>query len=96
MIVKDDYLCSDCGNTRSCFVLNEFNMPLALCMECYVRMKADWARLEPASGPCMLCDIHKENVRSFKTHSPVLFSGLRVCDTCFDKLSKLVEEGRYL
>lgn len=97
MIVKDNYVCSSCQEQKSCFVFEEFIMPLALCMECYVMMKVQKETIRPLPRTCMLCDTSKEEVLSFVTKNPLLLKGhLHACADCFEKFSKLVEEHRYL
>ena len=97
MIVKDDYRCSSCNTSRSCFVFNEFVLPFALCMECYVRIKAQLDGLEPEEHTCMLCDASKDIVYPIKTQNNLLLSGiLFMCKDCFENLTKLMQEQRYL
>jgi hypothetical protein len=96
MIVRDDYQCTGCGEEKSCFVFHEFMLPIALCMECYVRIKAELAEEEPFSGACLLCDTSKDDVRIAKAQSPMLLRGLQMCQDCFAKVSRIIEEGRYL
>ena len=97
MIVRDEYQCLSCNEQKSCFVFDEFASPFALCMECYVRMKSEHPHLPHSENNCMLCDTTKESTHPFRITNPIIVhSTLHICDECFERFSKLVEDKRYL
>jgi hypothetical protein len=97
MNVKDDYQCTCCTKVKSCFVFNEFSFPLALCMECYIHMKTDRAQILETENTCLLCDTTNNTIKPFKTENTMLLNMvMNICQECFTKLARMIEEGRYL
>ena len=97
MDVKDRYVCTSCGVSKSCFVFNEFVFPFALCMECFVKIRVQFDDLEPEARTCTLCDTMKDDVYPLKTQNNLLLNGiLFTCKSCFAKVESLMQDKRYL
>jgi len=92
MMVKDNYHCDVCDETKSCFSFTEFLMPFAICLECYVKMKdaiESNTQEVQADDVCEWCDQRREMVFAFQRAG--ITSTVLVCPTCYEKLHEHVE-----
>ena len=92
MIKKKGYLCTVCGGSWECYVFEEFIMPFAICIYCYIDLDNIFNKHKKSQQACTLCDEQK-HCASIPLLNNAVMTSINLCVDCHRKIKTIVEKS---